>query len=684
MLHCREVPKRSNPMKSSQPPDHTFQGRVRPKDENTQMLGAVDLPHTRLAFIYKRLSTYEQVKKSIFSVAMQDGLKELAIEDGYPESLIVEEGRDLGLSGTLGSENRPGLAYLIELIEADRVESIYVVHISRLFRDQTLIDGLSFGELCKRHRVMLVMPNVRLNLADKMHMRIYRMELERAADELEVMKLRMGGARELKARQGFYVTGAIPVGYLVAKSSATERSGKFQVYEPHAAVIHRVVDAFVESGCSRVGAALALQDERVPFFPPDLEYMLKISAVSKMKHDDRGYLISKKFITRVCTNPAYISWWIWGGKVISTNNHPPILQEEQFWYVQDRLKEKRRGGRKVYLEPPLLYRLLYCTNHERATLIHHDLSANRYRCNGDQSLAGGEHYCFGCQLDVLDIPIGDFVTAQCAYPEFAEKIVQHLKQGYDEAKARAETHKRDLARLAGEIEQLKQNLAYTKTPEQVQLVLTLIDARIKEKEALSTVKAYPAGRVGAAIDIDKVKDFLVDIRDHWRRWPAAYRNEFLSLVLDRVLVTPVTSEAHTLRARIVWKSGFEQELLIFRPDHPGQPEHRWTKAEQTTLRQLFPRAPWGQILRKLPNHGYYSILDKAQRLKLKRLDKPYGRRDPFSEAEDAIALEVALGRLDLVDALDRVDRTPSAILKRLAQLGYPRSRFWKEKGAIRW
>ena len=112
---------------------------------------------------------------------------------------------------------------MIEMIELDEIECVYVVHISRLFRDQTLIDGLSFGELCKKHNVVIAMPTMRLNLNDKMHMRIYRMELERSADEIELMKLRMGGARELKAKQGCYVSGSVPIGFIVNEDPAKDR-----------------------------------------------------------------------------------------------------------------------------------------------------------------------------------------------------------------------------------------------------------------------------------------------------------------------------------------------------------------------------------------------------------------------------------------------------------------------------
>ena len=88
---------------------NTFAGRLREKKQKPNLLELVELPHRRKALIYQRLSTHEQVKKSVYSVAMQDSLAGMAKEDGYPASMIIVEKRDLGISGTLSKEDRQGL-----------------------------------------------------------------------------------------------------------------------------------------------------------------------------------------------------------------------------------------------------------------------------------------------------------------------------------------------------------------------------------------------------------------------------------------------------------------------------------------------------------------------------------------------------------------------------------------------
>jgi hypothetical protein len=118
-----------------------FGGRLRLKQEEpASWVDLVELRNQRMAFIYQRLSSHEQIKRSLYSIKAQDALADLAKEDGYPDELIYVGKRDLGISGTKGREDRPELAHLIEQIEAGVVEAVYTIHISRLYRDQTLTE----------------------------------------------------------------------------------------------------------------------------------------------------------------------------------------------------------------------------------------------------------------------------------------------------------------------------------------------------------------------------------------------------------------------------------------------------------------------------------------------------------------------------------------------------------------
>jgi len=245
--------------------------RIKPSVAPSEPGDLVRLPLIRKAFIYQRLSTHEQRKKSLWSLEMQDALSEQAKADGYRGDQIIVERRDLGISGTKGWEERPGLAALIQAIEADEVEAVYVVPISRISRDQTLIDGLEFGELCKQHRVLIVMPTMCLNLRDSMHMRLYRQEIERAADEIELLKMRLGGPKRHKALSGRFDGRSVAPGYLVDHQAQSETRERYVLYPLHAEVVRTLFQAIITAG-TPTRAARWLRDHSIifPHFGPEV------------------------------------------------------------------------------------------------------------------------------------------------------------------------------------------------------------------------------------------------------------------------------------------------------------------------------------------------------------------------------------------------------------------------------
>lgn len=229
--------------------------RLQRKKPSLDWQSALQLDHQQQVLVYQRLSTTEQIKNSPYSLAISDSYewilnpdeRQLICQSGnysgwYQNGQIIVEQRDLGLSGTLGQADRAGLEHLINLIEANRIETVYVLHISRLFRDQTLIDAFAFAELCKKHDVKIITPAMRLNLRISMHMDYYQREADWAAKELEVRHGRLYGAKKRKAHQGCWAGGYLPVGYVLDERETIEGHSnpdwhKFIPYEPHARVV---------------------------------------------------------------------------------------------------------------------------------------------------------------------------------------------------------------------------------------------------------------------------------------------------------------------------------------------------------------------------------------------------------------------------------------------------------------
>ena len=574
--------------------DLTFGGRIRPKEESeTDWNNLTQLENQGLAFVYQRLSTNEQVKKHIYSRQAQDDLAELARRDGFPDEQIYVERRDLGISGTKGQDERKGLANLVAQIKVDAVEAVYTIDISRLFRDQTLINALTFGELCKQHGVLIITPQMRLNLQDKMHLRIYRMEAERAAEMLDVMRLRLHGGQAIKARLGYYTGESLPPGYIVDVDKTITLDGqevdnpnyhRYVVYEPHAFIIRKLFGMARVPGATVAQIVWSCRADGVcfPAFSDEISGTAHLKAFAKSRpNPDGSWSITMPRVRSILRNPTYIGWWIWKGEKIRESNHPDIVKEEDFWAAQSLFDD--RPHRPKARHPPLpLSGLLYCGDHEppRRMMYSHGTSGS------------GNHDSYQCRDEVpqthctvraryLDGPIGEAVISQCAFPELADQVLSTLADEYEQAKRENAVLGREYGSLSRQIENLAHNFANAKlTPARA----AVIEAEIQQREArLKEIVALQRDGRGerptiSEDDIELVKTFLSDLECGWEAQPPELKNAFLRLVLDRVTVWHSPA---LIRVRLTWRTGLEQGILIRRPYLA--PAQNWTESEVEVL-----------------------------------------------------------------------------------------------------
>ena len=661
---------------------YDFGGRIRPKEETPlSWAGLVDLACEKMAFVYQRLSSHEQVKKSIYSLKVQDALADLAKEDGYSDNQIYVEPRDLGISGTKGREEREGLAYLIEQIEAGQVEAIYVVAMSRLYRDQTLIDAFSFGELCKAHNVIIITPHMRLNLRDKMHMRLYRMEVERAADELELMRTRLGTAKDLKARQGFYAGEGIPPGYVIddredIDGQANPNHQKLRPYDPHAKVI-RLIFRLACKGKTPTQIVRYCRRQGITFppFPLELETTTNLKAFPRLKRNSDGsWPVTVSKTRSILQNPAYIGWRLWAGEVVATDNHGPLIDEMTFWATQEQFGN--RPSRPKRDMPPLpLAGILYCGNHDLPQrMIYANGTENKdksYQCRSYYRNAQG---CCKITARILDDPICEAVVSQCAFPNMAEAVLSKLTDEYQQAREQAASYGRELKRLEKEIENLEHNFLFRLTPTRAAWIEKEIAERRKHIAELASLESSPAGKViGTSItedDVELVKAFLADLSTGWNRQPNDLKNAFLHLVLERAVIYHNTA---TIRVRIIWRTGSEQEILIHRPPansrSPG-----WTEAELAIVSEHFETASMDELMAMLPGRTWLAIRMKGKGMGLSRTDMAGGRGHNgtftrWTKEEDDVLRQHYAGEISREETLKKLDRTPRGIRGRARRLG---------------
>lgn len=641
-----------------------------------------------MAFIYQRLSTTEQKKNSRYSLERQEDLAQQAREDGYAENLIHVERRDLGISGTLGQEAREGLAYLIHLIERDLVESVYVVEISRISRDQTLINGLQFGELCKRHNVIIITPTMRLNLNDDMHMRMYRYEIDRAAEELKSIRFRLQGARNMKARHGYFVGPPLPVGYVIDTNQLLPSGNdnpnylKFKPYEPHAEIVRQLFAQLALPGATVKSVTLWCRKNRIVFSPLPADLLAvkgNASGFAHTKCDAEGdYPVTTSRLQSMACNPAYIGWFIWSGEIISKSNHPPIVEEEIFWAVQRKF-ERKSGQRHTRNEPLMLAGLLYCTHHipSRRMIGNNNVKAGakRYHCRNENEPKS----CTNVYAHILDTPISELVISQCSFSEYTAQVLQNLTDQHQAELERAAANKREFQRITQEIENLKTNLARTRTPQQVDMLLQMIDDKVQEKKQLSLPENQPLGRVLSATEVQTVREFLQDLNTRWAKMTDRLKNTFLSLLLERIEIAP---DANIIFARVTWRTGFHQNILIKRAFTGNR--RAWTPEEDEILTEGYRGLSQDEICAALPSRPWGAIKQRALSLGLRRPFNVRKRKNrnntPFTAKEDEILRAYYAHQISLKDCLMQLEnRTPDAIEWRARQLNLQ-----KHKRKLQW
>jgi DNA invertase Pin-like site-specific DNA recombinase len=590
---------------------------------------------------------------------MQDALAEQAKTDGYREDQIIVELRDLGISGTKGWEERPGLAALIQAIEANVVEAVYVVHISRISRDQTLIDGLEFGELCKQHGVLIVMPTMRLNLRDSMHLRLYRQEIERAADEIELLKLRLGGPKRHKALSGRFDGRSVAPGYLVDHHPQSETYERYVRYPPHAEVVRTIFQALITTG-TPTRAARWLRDRGIifPDFAPEVprEHVTRSSLV-RSAHPLRGpggFVLTPSLVRSIVTNPVYLGWWLVDGRVVSTDNHPPLVEEETFLVAQQVLAEHGRGARPRggvrSAEPQLLSGRLWCGRHEvlaRMSGVRRG-ATGQHQCDDDYDNGQADHACTLLDARVVDSPITDVILRRCQFVEHTEAVLAQLEAEYDSAREDTRRRRRERRRLQEEVDTLRQNLALTRAPEHVAMIFEQIDRRMERLQELADTSPEAGRRVLSAAQIATVKAFLADLRTGWDHQPPGLRHEFVRLILDRVVIH---ADRHHVEATITWRTGAQQRLWIERPLIRRSGKAPWTEADHAWLQAHYVTAAREELQARFPHRTYMAIRKQAAALGLRRrhkgVAKPKG--DRWQEAENARLRAYAAGQLSYTE-----------------------------------
>jgi DNA invertase Pin-like site-specific DNA recombinase len=168
----------------------------------------------RLAVVYVRQSTAQQVLRHEESTRLQYGLVDRARQLGWPEERIVVIDDDLGHSAAEG-EHRAGFQRLVSEVSLDHVGIILGVEISRLARSSK--DWHQLLEICALFGTLIADSDGICDPADFNDRMLLGLKGTMSEAELHTIKQRMHQGKLSKARRG-ELGFDVPTGYVRSSS----------------------------------------------------------------------------------------------------------------------------------------------------------------------------------------------------------------------------------------------------------------------------------------------------------------------------------------------------------------------------------------------------------------------------------------------------------------------------------
>jgi DNA invertase Pin-like site-specific DNA recombinase len=369
---------------------------------------------SKLACVYIRQSTFQQVRRNLESQRRQRGLGERARELGWPEDRIEVIDDDQGTSGAAPAEDRPGFMRLLGLVRADRVGIVLAVEVSRLTRED--VAWQMMVRHCDHRGVLLGDEHHVYDPRDPHQRMLLGMLATFASFELQLLRDRMAEAARLKAERGELYCACAP-GYVV--------EGIDLVLSPDRRVRH-VIDTVLgqyplQPGASALCRWCCANGVQLPV------------CGDRVGHRIEWREATTPHVLRLLRNPAYAGAYVYGrtrvetllpadGRVVKRrvkvpmaewpvirDHHPAYITWEQFEKNWHRLQESnpmRQGPAKHVARSggALLSGLLHCRRCGYGLYVRYSgPKTPRYQClQGSRQRQGRTSVCMSFQAPPLD------------------------------------------------------------------------------------------------------------------------------------------------------------------------------------------------------------------------------------------------------------------------------------------
>ncbi len=666
------------------------QAEQRKADKYSNPFGNITLNTMLTLLIYARQSSQRQFVENVYSAEQQrDGLIKYAREvlhwQGPIKLLIENELATKGTSGTLPTDDRPGLIVVIEYIESGEASAVLAVDVSRLFRDEDAIESSVFAGICKAHDVVVVTESDYFDFNHprrKDTSRFIGKAMEAGNWITEHVKGKMLPGRERKAEKGLIANGQAPIGLQLVQVGDREKDVTLTA-SPHAPNVNGLYQRFYDLGADLT----ALHNEILgkPIFPdcegidPDTIRLTRVQGGWTVKN--------RSGLRHILTNPAYIGHLQFNGRITKYHAWEPIVKQSLWDFAFNALSPCNLDGTPIEREPRK-------ARYQKQASSDYGALLAGVRPNGKPVIDGiGSQHVYvqvGKQHETGKRKAGyvlkDFTQMSTsfyvAYLDVREldsiiesHLLSNLKIEQDIlgatyklqrmvvpgiAKLRTGRIEKAIEQVSGE-EPLTPETRLQRTIRETEVAIKRIERRLATSEDVMTdteVRQNYSDKAKYTRQLDELtkqqsqveltelsiqqgKEDILTANEQWHKWPINRKRRLVAILTESITMECIADG--WIRLTITWNPVNELSKMTSTAYMWRDSVRRWSESEKDILRANYASASRDELLHLLPHRSWQSIKDKACGLKLQRRRyESHSLPDYMSVADKGVSVEFGL------------------------------------------
>jgi hypothetical protein len=577
-------------------------------------------------------------------LGLQDYGKQL-YGNAEPFVRLYDEGA--GVSGQKRIDQRVELDRLYRDMRNGIIGTIVLAREDRLFRNKHLDQVGVFTKLAEEKQIKVIVPPIS-SAASEERTRVYDFTVYRdliafqdkmreAYSYIEGHVKHMLQCRQNKADKGGYDGRALPPGLAVRGKGANQF---IVLYEPWAAVMRKL--ALRAQALDWNMSKLAREVDQMTYLFPEVpeedaeKYLIK----TYIRHiPGTGYKPSSHETLRAFfTNVALIGWWLPSedGTDVILDNHPAVLDYALFAEGYARLKGYTLEGEQVanhrglarirrtretppaalfhgrlILTPPSPAETTYmCTFEDDATLVY--LGYRKPR-NGMTP----RKWCSIPASEFDALVINRLLALENADIRMKERVRTTLEQVYTQQAEDFASIPQQLEGIKNQLFENAQKRMRTSVNDPMYFMLEEEKQDLMERQVALEAKKDRLGLMDDPAEIEQLHSLLGNFETVWPSFDLDQKQRAFSLLINRIEVEVVSP--HWLRLTIDWLDAVCPRLDVAyiwkaSPRKGGS----FSDEELAIVREHYPRTPYMDVLKMLPERTWQSIQMQTRRMRIKR------------------------------------------------------------------